>query len=169
MGFYERVMKKRASESADGWAKASIGLINDVQNRSKSWFGEDEYKAYENQFNTLLSQAGNWRQQYAGNKEALSDIDSVSSALSQAKNYTSSNWSNYSKFGTADEYQAAVKRQQDHQNKWGHYTDAVDFEEYKAKGTQVSNPSWDDSKAPVDLFGWKPFGDGADVADGNAG
>ena len=51
----------------------------------------------------------------------------------------------------------------DYQERWGHYTQSEDFEEYAAKGAGVTNPSWDDSRAPVDILGWTPFGEGKPV------
>ena len=68
-----------------------------------------------------------------------------------------------SKFDSEDAYNEAVERSKQWYSNWGHYADADDFEEYAEKGTKVGNPTWDSSKAPVDIFGWKPFGEGADV------
>ena len=39
-----------------------------------------------------------------------------------------------------------------------------DFQEYSQKGREVANPAWDDTKAPLDIFGWKPFGEGETIS-----
>ena len=61
----------------------------------------------------------------------------------------------YAQFGTEEEYTS-----------WKEIQDArssEDFDEYSSAGTNVANPDWYDAHAPVDIFGWKPFGDGETV------
>ena len=38
-----------------------------------------------------------------------------------------------------------------------------DFEHYSQAGANVSNPSWEDHKAPVNIFGWTPMGEGEEI------
>ena len=96
--------------------------------------------------------------------QGVDDDDTWSGTITQMENGFKGISDYYSQWKTEDEYNAAVEWQKNWYDNWGHYADEADFEEYKTKGAGVSNPSWEDSKAPVDIFGWKPFGDGADVS-----
>ena len=40
---------------------------------------------------------------------------------------------------------------------------AEDFETYLKKGQEVENPDWYDTFAPIDIFGWTPFGEGENI------
>ena len=165
--FRDSLAKYRASQiagsSAQEWLDTSISLINDIQNRSQSWYDNSEYLSQHERITTQLSQADAWRKKYAGDDEAIAQIDSVVEALTKAKDYSFHNYNYYSQWKSAEEYQPAYERMKQYYDQWGHYADAEDFEEYKGKGTNVTNPSWEKSKAPVDIFGWKPLGDGEDV------
>ena len=112
--FLERAMKKKATASLDGWVKASSVLLDETQSyfdtwRSKDSRDEDEYKSLYERRSSLLAQADSWRKQYADNAEALSHIDSVVSALSDAGSYATKKFDTYSKFDSEDAYQKAVR------------------------------------------------------------
>jgi hypothetical protein len=66
----------------------------------------------------------------------------------------------YSQWATEDEYNRS-------KDAIGHRAQSVssaeDFAEYSKIGAGVSNPSWLQAQAPVDLFGWSPFGDGDEI------
>ena len=95
--------------------------------------------------------------------ELLSVLDQIDSGRKDVFHSFYNAEQTYSKYNSQEDYDAAVEYWQEHYNNWGHYADEADFEEYKVKGTKVTNPSWEDTKAPLDVFGWKPFGEGADV------
>lgn len=38
-----------------------------------------------------------------------------------------------------------------------------DFDNFVEAGKRVANPTWEDSYAPVDIFGWTPFGEGEKI------
>ena len=122
----------------------------------------DEANSVLNDLGTRFDTIQGWMSKNKSNfdKKAYTDLsDSLGifkSSLDNIKNY-------YSKWDSAEAYNTALKQWQEYYDKWGHYANAADFEEYKRKGAEVSNPSWEDSKTPVNLFGWKPFGEGADV------
>ena len=40
---------------------------------------------------------------------------------------------------------------------------AEDFEHYTQLGKDIENPTWDDASAKLNIFGWKPFGESAEV------
>ena len=154
MSFSTWARKKKATESADGWAKASISLVNDVQRKYTNWVDESERESYSSQITSLLSQASEWRKQYAGNKEAISYIDSVTSSLSGLSDYVNQNNNHYSQWSTADEYKSSVKRWEEYQSKWGHYADADDFDEYSAKGAAIKNPTFEDAEDDGRFLWW---------------
>ena len=93
-----------ATESVTGWAEQSINLINDLQGKSSNWFGVDEYNARDAKLTSLLSKADNWRKQYAGNKDAISYINSVVDALSKAKSYSYDYHKYYSNWNNQEDY-----------------------------------------------------------------
>ena len=90
--------------SADGWAETSLNLINDIDNRTKSWYDNNEYASHVNNISTLLSKADAWRKEYAGNDEAIAYIDSVVDALVQTKSYSYSKYKYYSQWENAGAY-----------------------------------------------------------------
>lgn len=95
--------------SLEKWAESSVNLIDDVRNNSDRWYDDNEYQSRSNRFTSLLGNADKWRKQYAGNSEAISYIDSVVSALSEAKSYTYSYRKYYSQWDTEDAYKKAVQ------------------------------------------------------------
>ncbi len=102
--------------SLDGWAESSANLINDVRLNSGSWYDNNEYQSRYDRFTSLLGQADSWRKKYAGNKEAVSYIDSVVSALSDAQTYSFNHRKYYSQWNTADDYKKYQKEQKDYED-----------------------------------------------------
>jgi hypothetical protein len=89
---------------------------------------------------------------YKSINEALdsyySGANSVVNTFKSAKDF-------YSQFDTEDAY-----------NTWNEFNNGIesdDFEQYSNAGLSVANPDWEDRFAPVNIFGWKPFGDGEDI------
>ena len=95
---------KKSGTSFDYWAKSSVSLLNEIQEKAKSWSYKDEHSSYSSRISTLLSQADNWRNQYAGNEETISYIDTVVSALSDTKRNSFYEADNYSQWETQEDY-----------------------------------------------------------------
>jgi hypothetical protein len=96
--------RKRSEESVNEWAETSINLVNDIQNRSKHWYDDNEYQSRYNQLTSLLGSADKWRKQYTGNSEAISYIDSIVSALDSVQKYNYNIRKHYSQWETEDDY-----------------------------------------------------------------
>ena len=108
--YSEWIKNKRESTSLDGWAKSSADLIRNIQNRSQSWFDDNEYQSQYEGISRLLAQADSWRKQYTGNNEAISYIDSVVSALESAKRHSFTASQHYSAWDSDDAYQTSVRQ-----------------------------------------------------------
>lgn len=106
---YDEWKGNKNSSSLEDWAKSSVSLLNEMQTKSSAWSYKDEHRGYSDQISGLLSQASNWRNQYAGNEEAISYINSVVKALSDTKQKSSRIADSYSKYKTQDEYDTAVR------------------------------------------------------------
>jgi hypothetical protein len=132
--FSEWSNKKQETVSVDGWARSSADLIRNIQDRSKSWFDDTEYQSQYERVSDLLARADGWRKQYTGNDEAISYIESVVSALEDAKRYSADYRKRYSNWGSEEDYQAAVKQWQEYYDQWGHYADEADFESRGSAG-----------------------------------
>ena len=111
--------KKKETSTLEGWGNASSSNLKETQNYFSTWRSEKDedgvYSAMKDQRYALLAQADNWRKQYADNKEALSYINSVVSALSDvggsAKNY----FDYYSKWDSEDSYNQYVTQQKEYE------------------------------------------------------
>ena len=82
-------------------------------------------------------------------------LDSYHSGANSVVNTFKSAADFYSRFDTEDAY-----------NTWNEFNNGIesdDFEQYSNAGLSVANPDWEDTFAPVNMFGWKPFGDGEDI------
>ena len=120
LSFSDKLKKYReaqASGSVEGWAELSINLINDIRINSGNWYDDNEYQKRSERFTNLLSLADSWRKQYAGNNEAVSYIDSVVAALSEAKSYSFSTRNYYAQWETAKDYNDYVAYQKDYEAK----------------------------------------------------
>ena len=118
--FRERLKKYRehqATVSIQGWTEGSINLINDIRNYSDNWYDNNEHQYRQERFTTLLSQADKWRKQYGGDKEAISHIDTVVAALSEAQNFSNNSRKYYSQWETAEDYGKYKKEQKDYEDK----------------------------------------------------
>lgn len=148
--FLDRARSKKAAESLEGWARSSVSLLNEMQSKSSAWSYKDEHRGYSDQISGLLSQASNWRNQYAGNEEAISYINSVVEALSDSKQRSSKIADSYSKYKTQDEYDTAV-REYGYWQKW-QGKDYLKIRDELAKMDQKSEEyNWLKSYAPSTL------------------
>ena len=102
---------KQANVSLQGWADSGINLIKDLQNNSSNWYDDNQYKSWEENFTRLLGQADSWRKQYAGNREAVSYIDSLVEELVKAKSYSFNTRQYYSQWDTADAYNSWYQKE----------------------------------------------------------
>ena len=102
--------------SLQGWAETSSNLINDVRLKSSDWYDDTEYQARSDRFTKLLSLADSWRKQYEGNQEAVSYINSVVGALSEAKTYSFNNRQYFSQWKTQGDYKKYLQDQKDYED-----------------------------------------------------
>ena len=104
----EWIRNKRETTSVQAWAESAKNLLNETQNYFGTWRkyddADEEYGAIRNRRSKLLAQADSWRKQYAGNKEAISYIDSVVSALADSSKMATSNFDYYSQWATEGAY-----------------------------------------------------------------
>ena len=104
--YSEWLNRKREKESAQGWAESANALLKETQQYFSNWHGKEDagYKSLSDRNSSLLAQADAWRKQYAGNKEAISAIDSVVKALSDARSYSGKQKDFYSQWDSEDAY-----------------------------------------------------------------
>ena len=113
ISFSEWTRNNKETNSVQGWANSAKTLLNETQNYFSTWRkydeADEEYQAISNRRSKLLAQADNWRKQYAGNKEAISYIDSVVSALAESSQFSTKGFDHYSQWATNDDYQKAIR------------------------------------------------------------
>ena len=126
--------EKKAGTSLDYWSKSSVSLLNEIQDKSKSWSFKDEHSSYSSRISNLLAQADGWRKQYAGNEEAISYINSVVSALSDAKQKSFRVAKNYSKYQSQYDYDKAMEQAEADAKRWSELTNGYDPTKNKAEG-----------------------------------
>ena len=106
--FRDSLQRYRESQlstiTLEDWEKSSRELLTYTQDRASKWFDKSEYESLYTKYDTLLSQADGWRRKYSGNDEAISYIDSVASALGEAKKITSESFRHYAKWNNAEDY-----------------------------------------------------------------
>lgn len=93
--------------TAQEWVDAGKSLISDVQKSYSSWRKQnnEEQKELQAKISSFISQSESWRSMYAGDKEAVSAIDSLVSALSKASDYAYNNYKYFSQWDTEYDYQ----------------------------------------------------------------
>ena len=148
--FRDYLQRYRASQlsttTIEDWDKSSRELLTYTQDRASNWFDKTEYESLYNKYTTLLSQADGWRRKYAGNTEALSYIDSITSALEGAKKATSEYFRHYAQWGNEDDYNKAKQAYQEFYDQWGYYTDAKDFDQYLSIGNDLHYEDFGDTE-----------------------
>ena len=114
-----RKKKYAADSSVSNWARSSRDAITDLQSHLSSWSGADDedYTNYQTRISEMLSLADGWRKQYAGNTEAVSYIDSVVDALSEAKKGAFDTKNYYSLWDTEKDYSDYWASQKDRTEK----------------------------------------------------
>ena len=99
---------QRESTDINSWVNSANNLANQYNKLGSSWHSNDDpaYTSFMNDRSRVLANAQNYRQQYAGNKEALDLIDQVVSNVSGMS--TNSIKDYYSNWGSAKEYNDSV-------------------------------------------------------------
>jgi hypothetical protein len=92
-------------------------------------------------------------------KSLVDALDSYSSSASSVYDTFKNADDYYEQWDTEDAYNAYVKQQEE----INAIKNSADFDAYVKKGTEVANPAWNETFDPVNIFGWKPFGEGKDV------
>ena len=137
--------------SSLGWGSASSTYDTkkktwqDLNTRSdviKAWLYKNKKSMREDSYNSLL--------------DTLYNIESVTSSV--LKTFEDAN-SFYSQFETEEAYNEWNKNEEVKKA----ILNAEDFEQYSQAGASIENPSYEDTQAPLDILGWKPFGDGEEV------
>ena len=125
------------------WANSSAAIINEIG----EYYGG--YKQTDAAVDSdiadraldLLSKASSVRNQFARDSESRKSIDEIVSSLSQAYTWATERQSEYSQYDTAAQYK--YRDNTDFYDKYGHYMDEPDFEEYSRQGAAVENPNLD--------------------------
>lgn len=95
----------------NSWLRASRKLLNDYNRQAASWHDSDSYDTYHEQISKLMASASNYREQYAGNEEAIAYINDVVNALGKASNGVYDVSKYYAQWETEDDYKEAVNEQ----------------------------------------------------------
>ena len=151
-------MAQTYTSSLEEWDNEIRGLLTYTQDRTSKWFDNAEYNSLYDRYNKLLAQADGWRKRYAGDEKVTSYIDSVVSSLETARKYSSDSYHYFSQWENEEGYNTARQKQQEYYDKWGHYADEADFEEYSAKGAAIENPDTEEVPGWLAIGSWNPFG-----------
>lgn len=92
-------------------------------------------------------------------KNLVDALDSYSSSASSVYDTFKNADDYYEQWDTEDAYNSYVKQQAE--------IDAIknsaDFDDFVKKGTEVANPAWNETFDPINILGWKPFGEGKKI------
>ena len=137
--------------------------LNSYQTRldNEEWLSEDDRNAYKSALDNYISTSNSLRGVNKTFGEGYSDEDekkwqdsitAMTSGYDEISKY-------YSQWGGEVEYNSwrdSLAKQKEYES----ILSAVDLEQYSQMGASVANPDWNSAHAPVNLFGWTPFGDG---------
>lgn len=103
----------RAQSSAQDWADVAFKMADDYSAfYNDGWKNADDSAEFQRSFiqasGSMLAMAGNWRQEFAGSREAQEYIDSVVNMISDMQKNAYSSKDYYSAWSDADEYQRAL-------------------------------------------------------------
>ena len=109
---FDEYTKMRRGESttlsAKEWADKSNAALNKIQSYYSTW-RNDPGERYNEELDSLLASASDFRNQYAGNDEAISYIDSVVEALTNGRKYISQATNHYAQWDSAEKYTDAIE------------------------------------------------------------
>ena len=170
----EKIKLKKSNLSFDstmlhGWEQSnreSLDIINSYNNRinKSEWLDEEDRTAYRKALDTYIETSNRLRGINKTFGEGYSDEDEqkwTDSIASMNKGYDEISGF-YSQFGDEREYGQWYKTYTK-QKEYESTLSAEDFEEYSQRGAGVTNPAWEEAHAPVNIGGWKPFGDGKTI------
>ena len=136
-----------ASGSAQSWIDSSKSYLNDAEKYLSSWRKRDdndqEYASLMKRNSSLIAEAYNWRNQYAGDDEAVSYIDEVISALSNSRGSFKKYLDYYGQWETVDDYNKYVAYQKDRDEKSKYDLDAgqKEIEALEAELKELRKPA----------------------------
>ena len=133
---------EKAKKSAQGWSDAANALLKETTQYHSKWHSKDdeEYTSLYDRTSSLLEQADAWRKQYAGNEEAISAIDSVVKALSDARSYSGRAKDFYSQWDTEDDYVKWGAYQTPEGRKERYASNQAKIKALKEERSQMDNP-----------------------------
>ena len=91
----------------------------------------------------------------------VSELKNYRDAFDGYQSIFKSNKDYYSQWSSEEEYETARAKWQDYYDRWGHYADEADYDEWSSKGAGIVNPTVEDAENAGYFFG-KRIG-GADV------
>ena len=130
-----------------GWANASSvydgksstwKALSDRADTIEAWLYKNKANLDSEAYDNLSSAVGTYR----------SNASSIVDAFKNAKDYYSQ-WSTEDEYNTYEGYRSVL--------------DSADHAEYSKAGASVENPTWKASREPINIFGWKPLGDGETI------
>lgn len=108
-----RVDEKSSTGSAQNWIDSSKSYLSDAEKYLSSWRKrndkDEEYASLMKRNSSLIAEAYNWRNQYAGDDEAVSYINEVISALSNSRGSFKKYLDYYDQWETEDDYKKALQ------------------------------------------------------------
>ena len=140
---------QKATKSVQAWIESATSVLEATNRYNSKWHKKDDeaYASIYDSTSSLLAQADNWRKQYAGNKEAISAINSVVKALSDARTYSWNSHKFYSQWDSEDDY-----------IKWGAYqTSEGRKERYASNQQRVEELKKERSKLQQTKPGVNPY------------
>ena len=161
----------------------SQSAISDIANRMES-----EIEKIKNVSTPSWGQKGSLGNMLETTRESRVNIENLQRELESYKSYIdentytnlsttlgkmSENYDSYlqvagvrEQFDSEDSYNKwyeSYKAEQDKISIFESVKDSEDFEQYSQIGAKINNPDFDDTLAPIDILGWKPFGNGEKI------
>lgn len=102
---------REATESIEGWINQTNQTLTGINSYLSTWrsANDPQYEVYLRQLSNQLAQANNWRNQYAGNEEAISVINEAVQYLSDARQFLGQRRDYYSNWNNETEYQTGLR------------------------------------------------------------
>ena len=184
MGVKERYEEKKKKEKESSNNETTMGVKERYETRKKYTVDQDFIDTFVKDANNFFGNFGEGKEtpSYGTATTTLQDLTSRNNAIKlwlgdnrtrlDEESYTSLSKSLddiTSSFGSINSYYSQFDSEEAY-NQWYESTKeqravlgSEDFEEFYQTGKGVSNPSWESSQAPFEIFGWKPFGEGEKV------
>ena len=162
------VTTKFTADDVNKWFKSVRLSVNSAGSALSvsSYDNKNKIEAFSKTIDSDLSKADYVLQYLRANKNNINDYEKVFSSVIEAKNYLSeiskgakSANDFFSQFDSEESYNKWKLVELDKET----ILKDPELQKYIELGRNVANPSWDDTFAPLDLFGWTPFGEGDEV------